>query len=708
MLVVQVDALGRVDVLDGLDEGVHRGLDVRQAAELAEVDEAVGDLLAGAHLHAVLDARHETGGGGDAPLLEDAGVVVEVAQLDAVLGLLGRDAQAAGVRRQVGLAAQDLLVDVADDVEHAGNRREALRDVVSARDAAGVNGTHRELGARLADGLGGDDTDRGADVDGATGGEVPAVALLADAVLGLAGEQGAQLDLAQAGVPHALQVVHGLDMLAAGHDDLAGLGVDDVVEGAAADQVGVERGLARLHQVVGDALVGTAVLLAHDHVLGDVDQTTGQVTGVGRVRGRVDQALTGAVGRDEVLERHEALAEVGLDGQVDGLAGHIGHQAAHTRELAQLGLGATGAGIGHHVDGVVIREAFEHLGAQKVGAGGPGVDDLVVTLRLGQEAVLVALVDLVDLVLSLVQHVLLVARDDGVPHGDRQARDRGVVEARGLDGIQDRLDLSEAVAVATVVDQLGDIALDHLIVHVGIVGRQALAIEDDAASGRHEASGVDADVVVLGLAAAHIGAENLRVAVLDIGVGSVDAHDNALLQVHVGIAVVGGQHVLEIGIDGQLLDGQVVGLLGGQVVDTEDHVLRRHGEHLARRGRAQVVGRQHQHAGLGLGLGGQGDMDRHLVAVEVRVEGSADQRVQVDGLALDQHGLEGLNGQAVQRGGAVQKDQAVLDDLVEHVPDDRGGAVDGALGALDVLDLAQLDQATHDEGLEELECHGRG
>jgi hypothetical protein len=47
-----------------------------------------------------------------------------------------------------------------------------------ARGAADVEGTHRELGARLADGLRRDDADRLADVDEVAGGQVAAVATL--------------------------------------------------------------------------------------------------------------------------------------------------------------------------------------------------------------------------------------------------------------------------------------------------------------------------------------------------------------------------------------------------------------------------------------------------------------------------------------------------------------------------------------------------
>ena len=54
--------------------------------------------------------------------------------------------------------------------------------------AADVEGPHRELRARLADRLSGDDAHRLADIDRRAASEVPPVAGGADAVLGLAGE----------------------------------------------------------------------------------------------------------------------------------------------------------------------------------------------------------------------------------------------------------------------------------------------------------------------------------------------------------------------------------------------------------------------------------------------------------------------------------------------------------------------------------------
>mgnify|MGYP003694199685 CR=1 FL=1 len=72
-------------------------------------------------------------------------------------------------------------------------------------------------------------------------------------------------------------------------------------------------------------------------------------------------------------------------------------------------------------------------------------------------------------------------------------------------------------------------------------------------------------------------------------------------------------------------------------------------------------------------------MDRHLVAVEVRVERGADERVDLDRRALDEDRHERLDAQAVERGGAVQQDRVVLDDLFEDVPDLGPDALDDAL-----------------------------
>ena len=98
-----------------------------------------------------------------------------------------------------------------------------------------------------------------------------------------------------------------------------------------------------------------AILLGDRHVLRHVDETTRQVTGVGRLERRVGQTLTSAVRRDEVLEHRQAFTEVRLDRAFDDFTDATGelllrlrHQSAHTRELTDLVAATTRAGVEHH------------------------------------------------------------------------------------------------------------------------------------------------------------------------------------------------------------------------------------------------------------------------------------------------------------------------------------------------------------------------
>ena len=114
---------------------------------------------------------------------------------------------------------------------------------------------------------------------------------------------------------------------------------------------------------------------------------------------------------------------------------------------------------------------------------------------------------------------------------------------------------------------------------------------------------------------------------------------------------------------------------------------------------------EHQDARLGLGLGRQRQVHCHLVAVEVGVERGTDQRVQLDGLALDQLGSKAWMPRRCRVGARLSSTGCSRDDLLEHVPHLRTEAFDHALGALDVLRVAQVDQPLHHERLEQLQRH---
>ena len=132
------------------------------------------------------------------------------------------------------------------------------------------------------------------------------------------------------------------------------------------------------------------------------------------------------------------------------------------------------------------------------------------------------------------------------------------------------------------------------------------------------------------------------------------------------IAVVVGHDGLADCGEGTLL--ALVIVLARQVVQADDHVLRGHGDRTTVGRFEDVVGRQHEDTGFCLRLGGQRQVHCHLVTVEVGVEGRTDERVQLNGLTLNELRLKCLDAETVQGWGTVQQDRVIRDDLFEDVP----------------------------------------
>ena len=143
----------------------------------------------------------------------------------------------------------------------------------------------------------------------------------------------------------------------------------------------------------------------------------------------------------------------------------------------------------------------------------------------------------------------------------------------------------------------------------------------------------------------------------------------------------------------------------GHVIDAEHHVLRRNRERIAVGGRQDVVRAEHQHGGFHLRFRRKRNVHGHLVAVEVRVERGADERMNADGFSFHQHGLERLNAEAVKRGSAVEKHGMLADHILEDVPYDGFLRFDELLRLLDGGAMAGSFQPVIDERLEKLEGH---
>ena len=187
-----------------------------------------------------------------------------------------------------------------------------------------------------------------------------------------------------------------------------------------------------------DAVDGAAVVLGDDAVLRHVDETPGEVPGVRRLERGVRQTLAGAVGRDEVLEDRQPLAEVGGDGRLDDLARGLGHEAAHAGQLTNLLRRTARARVGHDVDRVERRAAplllaglvvdqllgadlAHHLFGDLLRDLRPDVDDLVVALAVGDETLGVLLLDLLHVLLRRLEQLDLARRDLEIVDADRDA-----------------------------------------------------------------------------------------------------------------------------------------------------------------------------------------------------------------------------------------------------------------------------------------------
>ena len=235
----------------------------------------------------------------------------------------------------------------------------ASRVVCSVRVAGGaadVERAHGELGARLADRLGGDDAHRHAHLDQLAGGQVAAVAEGADAALA---SQVSTERMRTFSMPAAC----------------TSLAVSSVISSLALTMTSPPNGSLMSSRLTRPTMRSrSGSMTSPDSMMGlismpstvpqscsemitswrDVDQAAGQVAGVGGLERGVGQALAGAVGRDEVLQHRQPFTEVRGDGVLDDLARRARHQAAHAGELADLLLRAAGAGVGHDVDRVEL------------------------------------------------------------------------------------------------------------------------------------------------------------------------------------------------------------------------------------------------------------------------------------------------------------------------------------------------------------------
>ena len=123
---------------------------------------------------------------------------------------------------------------------------------------------------------------------------------------------------------------------------------------------------------------------------------------------------------------------------------------------------------------------------------------------------------------------------------------------------------------------------------------------------------------------------------------------------------------------------------GGQVVATENHVQGWGYGWLTAAWQQQIVITERQVSSLLYGGFRQRNVDCHLVAIKVSIESRTYQRVDLDGTAVNEHRLKGLDAESVQGGRPVKQDRSLSNDFLQYVKYFRFGSLHQPPGALDV------------------------
>ena len=435
-----------------------------------------------------------------------------------------------------------------------------------------------------------------------------------------------------------------------------------------------------------------AVGLPDDQILRDIHHTAGQISGIGCTKGGVGKSLPRSVCRHEILQYVQTLTEIGLNRQLDGVSCRIRHQTAHTGQLFNLLIRTTGSGIRHHVDVVIFIQTVQKVFGQPVVCLLPGLHNLFVALFVRNQTTLVVSRDLIHGFLRLRKKLRLIRRHRHIGNGYRHAGPCRCVIAHGLDMIQNLCGPGRPVNINHLFQNLFQVLFrDHEInfrkklvagnrpVHIAQILRDNLVKEQAPQRRGHR--------FFNGIA--------LRVL-------SGTAHMDLCLILNITV-LVSKDRLVQILVGSALSDFTRTHLR--QVVDAQNHILGRHRNRSSVRRLQQVIRGQQHKAAFRLGFLRQGQMNSHLVSVEVRVERGADQRMQLDCLALYQNRLKRLNTEPVQRRCPVQHNRMLLDDIFQNIPDLGLQSFHHLLGILDVMGCAVGNQLFHDKGLEQLNRH---
>ena len=525
--------------------------------------------------------------------------------------------------------------------------------------AADVERPHRQLCTGLTDGLCGDDADSFTKVHLRTPCKVTTITRGANAFFSFTGQRRPHPHRGNTGRLNGVGFTL-VDQLTCRHDDLICAGHKHVIRRCPAKNTLTDRG----HDFTvvnsrrsSDRLFSTTVGQTHDAILRHVDQTACQVTGVRCFKRRIRQTLTRTVGGVEVLQHGQTFFKVRNNRGLDDVAVRLCHQTAHPAQLFHLCDRATRTGVGHHVNRVRLVLGTVRVATGFRNGGHHGFGDFVVTLRpsiynfvvlftLSDQAVHVLLFKVFNLIAGFVHDWPLGVGNHHVVLAERNARLERFAETHSHDLVTEdnRLFLTR-ITINGVDDPLHVFLPQKLVYQL----KRCLGVQGQQRTQTHPTR--------CGLKALH----DLLAIVIDLR----NTRLNFGVQVHFA-SIQSVLHFVHRGEDHAFALHAFA--LHRDVVEAENHILRRNNDRRAVGGRQNVVRGHHQHACFKLGFQRERHVNSHLVTVEVSVKRGTHERVQLDGLTFDQNGFKRLDAQTVKRRRTVQQNGVFADHLIEDIP----------------------------------------
>ncbi len=413
------------------------------------------------------------------------------------------------------------------------------------------------------------------------------------------------------------------------------------------------------------------------------------------------------MGRGEILKHGEAFTEIGLDGGFHDLAGGAGHETTHTGKLPEVIDATTSLGVGHEGDRVevgdtcgiarcegpsaditgIFLEFNHHLIGDLVACVRPDVEEGVIAFAFGDGTNGEIFLDTIRTLLLRIDDFLLLRRNAEIGDGknERPARVEFLKP--------EFLHVVQQINSGRTTEELVCVG-DHAAATLGgksrVIERHAdreNIVENQTTDSRRDDAISRCGFFGLGIAGDDMGAINAN--------ADECMHANLL-------AVVGGENFVEA-VEREFLAGRTITcftlVCDREIVNTKHDILRRPDDRRTGCGREDVVRRKHENVRFGLRFDRQWQVDRHLIAVEIGIEPFAHQRVNLDGIAFNQHRLKSLNTHAVKRGSAIQQNRVPFDDFLKNVPDFLITTFDHLLRGLDRVGQPVLFELADDERL---------